>query len=175
MSFGPAGRSPAVAQGALKGLNVGMFSFSKSRTLRVTTVSPWIAAVAAIIASSSRSFGLRCTSFAQARKARASISRTLQVCATCSSQASIASALAASVAGHLDASLNLSDRHRREVNIGVGDAFQPGHHGAMRTRTPQFGDNIRIEKVHAVTRMRVALAGATCPAWADQDRHGRRP
>jgi len=45
---------------------------SKSRTLRVTTVRRWTWAVAAIIASSSRSSDRRCMSFAQARNTVAS-------------------------------------------------------------------------------------------------------
>ena len=59
------------------GFSVGAPSASKSRILRVTTVSPWTIAVAAIIASSISRSGLRCMRRAHWRKAGASMARTL--------------------------------------------------------------------------------------------------
>ena len=44
----------------------------------------------------------------------------------------------------LDAGLNFADSDRREMQIGIGHAFQPSDHGTMRSRPPQFRNDVRV-------------------------------
>src|ERR1035438_8528890 len=46
-------------------------------------------------------------------------------------------------------SLQLAESRGRQKDLACIQALDPGHHGAMRFRFPQFGNHIRIEKILA--------------------------
>lgn len=52
------------------------------------------------------------------------------------------------LAGLFDTGLNFSNGYGRELDLVIGQAGQPGENRPMGTRTPQFGHDIRIKKIH---------------------------
>ena len=76
------------------------------------------------------------------------------------------------VARDLDPGLNLSDRNRRQVKIGVGHALEPSQHGAVRPRPAELPDDVSCR---AGTSLSGELARSTPGAAGPASAPGESP
>ncbi len=72
--------------------------------------------------------------------------------------------------GLLDPRLQLAERDGGQVQVFVGNAFEPCDHGSVRPWAPQYRDDVRIEEVQGPTRRPPAPAGANA---AERERECR--
>ena len=59
----------------------------------------------------------------------------------------------------LDPGLDLADGHGREVQIGVGNALQPGQNRAVRLRPAKLRNNVGVQQIYPVQVITRKLAG----------------
>ena len=66
-------------------------------------------------------------------------------------------------AGYLDPCLDLGERYGAEVKVLVGNTFDPGEDGTMRTWTTEFRDDVRVEQKHGSGEPRGHPAARAAP------------
>jgi hypothetical protein len=74
-----------------------------------------------------------------------------------------------------DTLLQLAKGHRRDIEILVGNGTQPSNDGAMRTWTPEFGNDVGVEKIHAARSTELGRPVPSLPPAQAERNLGPRP